>query len=96
VRSLSQVQKKMIVSAYDTLTAGGKLVYSTCTTTKEENEDVIEHLLTERPAARLFKARLDGLKVRPGLTEKTADCCRLMPQDNDCDPYFIAGVMKDG
>jgi len=48
VRRLSNLQKKLIVSAYNTLRVGGVLVYSTCTTSREENEDVVEYLLKEK------------------------------------------------
>lgn len=96
VRSLAAIQKKMILSGYDCLSNGGKLVYSTCTTTIEENEEVIEHLLNERQDAKLNRVRLDGLKVKRGLTEKAADCARVWPQDNEIEPHFIAEVVKGG
>ncbi|MBD3387772.1 MAG: NOL1/NOP2/sun family putative RNA methylase [Candidatus Altiarchaeales archaeon] len=96
VKQLTTVQKKMVVSAYDSLCEGGRMVYSTCTTTKEENEDVIEHLLDEREGAELFKVDLGGLKVRRGLTENTWKCARIHPHDNDTDPHFIAEVRKSG
>jgi len=96
VRSLAQVQKKMITAAYDSLVEGGKLVYSTCTTTAEENEQVVEHLLKERQDAKLNKVKLDGLKIRRGLTEAAEECGRIMPQDNDTEPHFIAEAVKNG
>ncbi|MFH0862259.1 MAG: RsmB/NOP family class I SAM-dependent RNA methyltransferase [Candidatus Altiarchaeota archaeon] len=95
-RQLSQVQKKMILSAYDSLLDKGRIVYSTCTTTLEENEHVIEHLLKERPEARLNKVRLDGIRLRRGMTEAAADCARVFPTDDDTEPHFIAEVVKGG
>jgi len=95
VRQLTVVQRKLLLSAYDSLTEGGLLVYSTCTTTREENEDAIEYLLKERHA-RTVKVKLDGVRLRPGLTENTFDCARVYPQDNDTEPYFIAEVVKNG
>ncbi|MGC9005610.1 MAG: hypothetical protein ACP5JC_03250, partial [Candidatus Micrarchaeia archaeon] len=41
-KSLSRVQKTMILSAFDSLKSSGTLVYSTCTYTKEENEEVVK------------------------------------------------------
>ncbi|MFH1056067.1 MAG: RsmB/NOP family class I SAM-dependent RNA methyltransferase [Candidatus Altiarchaeota archaeon] len=96
VRQLNVIQKKMILSGFDSLADGGRLVYSTCTTTVEENEHVIEYLLRERGKARLEKVKLDGIKLRHGLTEKTFDCARVYPQDNDTEPHFIAEVVKGG
>jgi NOL1/NOP2/sun family putative RNA methylase len=95
VRRLAEVQKKLILSAYDCLGEGGRLVYCTCTTSREENEDVVEHLLAEREAE-LLKVRLDGIKLRRGLTDKTSKCARIYPMDNDTDPQFIAEVVKGG
>lgn len=40
-KKLSKLQKKLISSAVKMLRPGGTLVYSTCTFSKEENEDVI-------------------------------------------------------
>jgi NOL1/NOP2/sun family putative RNA methylase len=96
VRGLSQLQKKMALAAFDSLEAGGRMVYSTCTTTLEENEHVIEHLLTNRPEARCCKVRLDGIKFSRGMTEKAVDCARVWPKDNDTEPHFIAQVIKGG
>ena len=43
------IQKRMLLSACETLKTGGRLVYVTCTVTREENENRIEDLLAERP-----------------------------------------------
>jgi len=96
VRSLAEVQKRMIIAAYDSLMDGGRLVYTTCTTTLEENEHVVEHLLGERPDARLKRAGLPGLKIRRGLTERAYDTGRVWPQDTGSDPHFVAEVVKGG
>jgi NOL1/NOP2/sun family putative RNA methylase len=96
VRSLATIQKRMILEAYDTLEVGGRLAYTTCTTTVEENEGVVGHLLQERPGARLNRVRLEGLRIARGLTEEAADCGRIWPQDNDTEPHFVAEVVKGG
>lgn len=49
--SLSNTNKELILSAYNCLRKDGILVYSTCTFTKEENEDVIEYLLKNTNAS---------------------------------------------
>jgi 16S rRNA (cytosine1407-C5)-methyltransferase len=40
-KKLSKLQKKLAASAIEMLRPGGTLVYSTCTFSKEENEDVV-------------------------------------------------------
>ncbi|WP_455722031.1 RsmF rRNA methyltransferase first C-terminal domain-containing protein [Agathobacter sp.] len=42
-------QKEILDNAATMLKAGGTIVYSTCTFSKEENEDVIEYFLKEHP-----------------------------------------------
>jgi NOL1/NOP2/sun family putative RNA methylase len=95
VRNLSSLQKKLINSAYMCLKPGGVLVYSTCTTSLEENEGVVEWLLDRNQNVVLEKINLVGLKTRMGLTEKTKETIRLLPQDNDTESYFIAKVRKN-
>ncbi|MFH0859809.1 MAG: RsmB/NOP family class I SAM-dependent RNA methyltransferase [Candidatus Altiarchaeota archaeon] len=95
VKRLSSLQKRMIVDAYSMLKPGGSLVYSTCTTSLEENEQVIEHLLLKYDDAHLVRESPPGLEFMAGLTEKARDCIRILPQHNDADSYFIAKVVKD-
>ena len=49
--SLSQTNKELIIKAYNCLKKDGILVYSTCTFTNEENEDVINYLLSNTNAS---------------------------------------------
>ena len=43
----AKLQRGLICSAFEMLRPGGEMVYSTCTTAPEENELVVEHLLTQ-------------------------------------------------
>jgi tRNA (cytosine49-C5)-methyltransferase len=47
---LPDLQKKMILRGFDLLKVAGELLYSTCTYNPEENESVVNHLLSERDA----------------------------------------------
>ncbi len=69
VARLVRVQRRLILSAYDALAPGGRLCYSTCTITPQENEGIIDYLLKERPGARLLDFSLRGVSLSPGLTE---------------------------
>ena len=52
----------------------------------------------DAPEAEVVEARLPGLKMRPGLGEwererfpkAVTDCRRILPQDNDTEPFFVA------
>ncbi len=59
IRSLARLQTSLILRAFDLLDDGGVLVYSTCTTTIDENEDVVAHLLAKRPNAVIADAGSD-------------------------------------
>lgn len=51
VQRMSTLQKQLITSAYDMLQPGGVLVYSTCTLSPEENEEVVASLIGRRKDA---------------------------------------------
>lgn len=51
VNKLSTIQKDLILKAYKCLKKDGVLLYSTCTFTKEENEEVIQYLLDNTNAS---------------------------------------------
>ncbi|MBU0761923.1 MAG: RsmB/NOP family class I SAM-dependent RNA methyltransferase [Candidatus Altiarchaeota archaeon] len=95
VRGLSGLQKKLALTAFDSLKKGGTMVYTTCTTTLEENEEVVTFLLSQREDAKLVSARLEGIKLKSGLTEETRDCTRIDFRDG-LDSHFFAKVVKNG
>lgn len=53
IKRLQQLQKKLIIQAWQLLKPGGTLVYSTCTMAPEENEAVIDYLLRRSEDAQL-------------------------------------------
>ena len=60
IKRLQQLQKKLIVQAWQLLKPGGTLVYSTCTMAPEENEAVVDYLLRHNTDVRVES--LEGLK----------------------------------
>ncbi|MBN2465268.1 RsmB/NOP family class I SAM-dependent RNA methyltransferase [candidate division WOR-3 bacterium] len=96
------IQKRLIAAGYLALKPGGSMVYSTCTVAPEENESVVTHLLERYPEAEVGTAEIPGLKMRPGLSEwgresfpeAVGRCRRILPQDNDTEPFFLALIRK--
>ena len=73
----------------------GTLVYSTCTHSPEENEDVIDFALKNFPV-KIESINLP-LKCRSGIkswkdesfNEEVSKACRIYPQDNDSEGFFV-------
>lgn len=90
--NMAPLQKKLLKSAFNLLKPNGTLVYSTCTSAVEENEEVILDLLKDN-RAKLEKIDL-LVKSRAGLLEKTENCMRIYPWDNDTEFFFVAKISK--
>ena len=98
---LSSAQKRLIVNAFDNLKKGGVLVYSTCTLEPEEDEEVIDYLLSVRDSARVEEIELD-IKRSPAIVEfrgktyssEVKKCLRIWPQDNDTEGFFVCKIKK--
>jgi len=56
VTRLAELQAAMLRNALSALANGGHLVYSTCSLEPEENEAVVEKVLSEQPAFRILTA----------------------------------------
>jgi len=100
IENLSKLQKALIASAIEILKPSGELVYSTCTHAPEENEEVIDFALKN------FNVKIEKInlpiKTRPGIInwkgekylEEVKFSCRIYPQDNDTEGFFIAKIKK--
>ncbi|MEK6741732.1 MAG: RsmB/NOP family class I SAM-dependent RNA methyltransferase [Nanoarchaeota archaeon] len=103
VKKLSKIQKHLVEAAIEILKPEGELVYSTCTHSPEENEEIVDFILKEFPNMKIEKITLP-FKCRPGLSswvDKKYDSgvkhsCRVYPQDNNTEGFFIAKFKKTG
>lgn len=98
----ARAQRRLLAAGFAALRPGGLLVYSTCTIAPEENEGVVAWLLDHQPAAELLDIDLPGLVMRPGVSAwlgvdyppAVQRCRRILPQDNDTEPFFLALIRK--
>lgn len=94
IQTISDTQKELIESAFQALKVGGVLVYSTCTLSREENQDVCWHLknlfgdaVTFEPLNELFP------EADKALTEE--GFLHIFPQVYDCEGFFVARIRKN-
>lgn len=69
-------QRVLLDSLWPLLASGGRLLYSTCSLLRAENQDLVTGFLASRPA------RLDPATPAPGL--------QLLPGDRDTDGFYYA------
>lgn len=100
---LADSQKNLLISAIKSLRPGGTLVYSTCTLTPLENEEIVDFALKEFPLE-IEEINLDGIKTWPGLTTfegkvfhpDLAKTIRLYPFDRMTEGFYVAKIRKTG
>ncbi|PIN78196.1 tRNA methyltransferase [Candidatus Woesearchaeota archaeon CG10_big_fil_rev_8_21_14_0_10_34_12] len=100
VKKLSRMQRKIAASAIKLLKSGGELIYSTCTHSPEENEENVNFLLENFPLE--VEKIILPLKCRPGISEwrgnklnnQIENACRIYPQDNDTEGFFLCKMRK--
>lgn len=101
VLSKAELQKKLIINAFRLLKNGGVLVYSTCTLSPEENEEVIDFLLKD-PRAQVEDIKIPELISDFGLTEyngkkyneQIKKALRIWPHKNNIEGFFICKIRK--
>lgn len=102
IKRLAGTQRQLIETAFNNLKKNGVLVYSTCSLEPEEDEAVIDYLLSKYDNAKLEEIKIDKLKRSKAILEfegnhynkEIKKCLRIWPQDNDTEGFFIAKIIK--
>jgi len=100
--SISKLQYRLLRSAILATKPGGRIVYSTCTLTVEENEFVVDRILEEFDFVEVEKISVEGLRYSPGVTEREGwslderlkNTIRIYPRHNDTDGFYIASLIR--
>ncbi len=92
VDNMAWLQKRILWNTSKCLKPGGTLIYSTCSITVEENEEVVQSLINRNPDYKLVEAapRI-GDHGLLGMNEAQ----RLYPYRHACNGFFIAKLVKD-
>jgi len=89
----SNIQKQIITKALGLLKPGGKMVYSTCTFSPIEDEEIVEYALSICPELKVLP-----IKMYPGFvcgqTPNTKNCVRLYPHKIKGEGHFVALLQK--
>lgn len=98
----AELQKDLLAAAFLRLKIGGRLVYSTCTLAPEENEGVLQTLITVFPQAKIVPVNLpDFSELRKGMPEfnkvtfdaSIRNSVRVLPSER-FEGFFIAHITK--
>lgn len=94
IRELAALQRQILGAVSQYVKPGGKLVYSTCTVSPEENERQREWILSTLPFTSMD---LEG-KLGPSVQEETLKdgYVQLLPGRYPCDGFFIAAFRRIG
>ena len=88
----SHIQKELILLAYSFLKPGGTMMYSTCSYSYEEDEEVIEYLLANSNAKLEYIPDYDGFYR----TAKYQETIHLFPHHFIGEGHYIAKIKKPG
>lgn len=103
IKELSQRQRYLLRSAVSACKIGGMIVYSTCTLAPEENEGVVDWILS-RENVEIVPINIPGLMTYPGLTQwgnakpydtRVTLCSRIYPSEL-MEGFFVTLLRKLG
>lgn len=102
ILSTANLQRQLITRCYDMLKPNGVMVYSTCTFAPEENEGVLDYLISKRNC-RLQKIGIGGFRTGGTVKEwngrtfadETSKALRVWPHHNDTGGFFLSKIRKE-
>ena len=96
ILSLAAIQKELLISAHKALKPGGRMVYSTCTLSLEENQKQVQWFLSEFPDMKrqAFDDRIPGLNESEK-AQAALGTLELLPYAHQTDGFFISCFKKD-
>ncbi|MDO4413849.1 MAG: RsmB/NOP family class I SAM-dependent RNA methyltransferase [Erysipelotrichaceae bacterium] len=89
------IQKELILNAWKMLKPGGTMVYSTCTFSVKEDEEVIAYLMENTDDAVLEESPL-AHHFEPGVLKGFEKCMRLYPHKLNGEGHFVSLLRKKG
>lgn len=95
IEKLQSIQLEILQSASKLLTEDGKLIYSTCTIERKENEDVVQLFLEKNQQYQVDSTFSEEVLQRFGeVARVTVYGLQLFPQSINSDGFFITRLVK--
>lgn len=95
VNLCAQRQKRILADVLPSLKEGGALIYSTCSYSKEENEDIADWLVKEQ-GLRPVAVNIDNeWNIVLSLSDGGSPCYRFYPDKTASEGFFCALFTKD-
>lgn len=88
-------QKRILADIYNSLKPGGILVYSTCSYSTEENENIVSWLIEEYKASTIQLKITDQWNITETTTNKGVYGYRFFPHLTKGEGFFIAAIKKN-
>jgi 16S rRNA (cytosine967-C5)-methyltransferase len=92
IDKLPALQGRLLNAVWDLLAPGGRLVYVTCTVTRNENHDVIAAFLSGKPGAGIVP--VDSWEGWPGFGEADEFGRQILPGEAGADGFYYAALTK--
>lgn len=93
IENIVKLQKQIMENAWKYVKKGGTLIYSTCTISRDENEDMVNYLTTNMP---LSLESLDEYLPDELISDTTKKgYLQLLPGIHACDGFFIARLKRE-
>lgn len=90
IKQLQIVQQQILESVAPLLKKGGLLVYSTCTITEEENQEVVQYFLNQHSDFQMEKVFVENEKV----VDNETGTVTIFPHQFGTDGFFISALRK--
>ncbi len=94
VDAMAELQYKILSKNIDKLKAGGKLLYSTCTLSSKENQQVVERLLAENDDIILEDLNTKFKEITGLELDNNEKCLEILPGFIDSEGFFYALLKK--
>jgi NOL1/NOP2/sun family putative RNA methylase len=100
IYKMASIQKKLLDAGLNSLKSRGKLLYSTCSIAPEENEEVVNQVLKEKPHFNISEIKtqygINGLTYiyKNNLIKDLKNAQRFYPHIHDTIGFFICLISK--